>query len=105
MLISNTRYDNEIISFKLLNGDEIVGRVLEYNAIDWKVERPCTVVPSQKGIMLISTLFTTEPDITVHINKNQVLLHAPTAKQVRDYYIQVTTGIQPVSAAILAGGL
>lgn len=105
MLISNTRYDNDVVSFKLLNGDEIVGRVLEDNALDWKIERPCTVVPSQKGIMLISTLFTTEPDITVNISKAQVMLHAPTAKQVKDYYIQVTTGIQPVSAAILAGGV
>jgi hypothetical protein len=101
MLISNSKYDaNDIVTFKLSNGDEIVGKVLEDTGFDWKVERPCTVVPSQKGIMLIASMFTTDPDIKISLSKNHVLIHAPTAKQVKDYYLEVTTGIKPVSGSV-----
>lgn len=101
MLVSKSKYDiNDIVTFKLSNGDEIVGKIVEDEMLEWKVERPCTVVPSQKGIMLIASLFTTDPDIKITLNKSHVLMHAPTAKQVKDHYLEVTTGIKPVSGSI-----
>ena len=104
MFISKSSYDaGDIVTFKLANGDEIVAKLLEDSGMEFKLERPCTVVPSQKGIMMIASLFTTSPDINITINKSHVLFHAPSAKEVQDYYIQTTTGIKPVSASVLAG--
>jgi len=101
MLISNEKYAaGDTVTFKLSNGDEIVGRIIEDSALEWKVERPLTVVPNQKGIMLIASLFTADPDIKITLHKNHVLMHAPSAKQVCDYYIEVTTGIKPVSSGV-----
>ncbi len=106
MLISNNSYAaGDVVSFKLTNGDEIVGRVEQDNADSFRVERPCTVVPSQKGIMLISSLFTSEPDVTVTLSKNHVLYHAPTVKEIQSHYIQVTTGIQTVPAGSVIAGV
>ena len=106
MLISTGKYDaGDIVSFKLANGDELVARIVEETGLEFKLERPCTVVPSQKGIMLISSLLTVEPDIKITLSRNHVMYHASSAKEVQDYYIQVTTGIKPVSASVLAGAV
>ena len=93
------------MSFKLANGDEVVAKVIEDAGLEFKLERPCTVVPSAKGIMLIASLFTADPDLKIVISKAHVLYHAASAKEVQDYYIQTTTGIKPVSASVLAGGI
>lgn len=106
MLISNSKYDKDaLVTFKLANGDEMVSRVAEETDTAYKLERPCTVVPSAKGIMLIASLFTAEPDMKITVAKSHVLFHAPSSKEVEDYYIQVTTGIKPVSAGSIVTGM
>lgn len=106
MLINQTNYsEGDIASFKLLNGDEIVAKIIEVSDTEYRLERPCTVVPSAKGIMLIASLFTAQPDIKVTVAKNHVLLHASTAKEVQDHYLEITTGIKPVTAGKIVTGL
>lgn len=98
LLSKSTKYDaNALVTFKLANGDEIIGRVAEDTDTHYKLERPCTVVPSQKGIMLIASLFTADPDVNITISKSHVLFHAPSAREVQDYYIKTTTGIESIN--------
>ena len=99
MLISkSTKYNaNALVTFKLANGDELVGRVSEETDTHYHIERPCTVVPSQKGIMLIASLFTADPAMDITISKSHVLFHAPSAREVQDYYIKTTTGIESIN--------
>lgn len=106
MLISKSKYEaNDLVTFKLANGDEIVSRIVEETDTDYTLERPCTVVPSQKGIMLIASLFTADPDMKITVSKSHILFHAPSSKEVQDYYIQITTGIKPVTAGSIVTGL
>jgi hypothetical protein len=55
--------------------------------------------------MLISSLFTSQPDFKVTVSKSHVLLHSSTAKEIRDHYIEVTTGIKTVTAGSIVTGL
>lgn len=87
-----------IVSFKLVNGDELVAKVIEENAGSFVVSKPCTVVPSAKGLGLIQSLFTSDLNKSISLDKNHVMLHAVTVKDVEDYYIQTTTGITPATA-------
>lgn len=97
MLVTN-KYDKDTtVTFKLVNGDEIVARVLEETDTTYTVSKPTTVMPSQKGIGLIQSLFTSELEKNIIIDKRHVMMHCKTAKEVENYYIQTTTGIQPVS--------
>jgi hypothetical protein len=106
MLISKSNFgEGDLVSFKLANGDELVGHLAKVSDSEYTIERPTTVVPSQKGIMLIASLFTASPEMTITIRKDHVLFAAITAKEVKDYYIQTTTGIQPVSASVLTGAV
>jgi hypothetical protein len=54
-------------------------------------------MPSQKGLALMQSLFTSDLNKNIVLDKKHVMMHSPTVKDVEDYYIQTTTGIQPVS--------
>jgi hypothetical protein len=102
MLISTQRYDEgDIVSFKLVNGDEIVAKVVNDANDEFVLAKPCTVLPGPKGIGLVQSLFTADVDKKVHINRSHVIMHGPSIKEMRDHYIQTTTGIQPVSSLVL----
>jgi hypothetical protein len=93
MLISKSYAVGDIVSFKIVNGDEIIGRIANDNfANGYEVERPCTVMPSAKGIGLIQSLFT-GTDSKVTLQQQHVIMHSPTIKEMQDHYIQTTTGI------------
>lgn len=98
MLVTN-KYDKDaIVSFKIVNGDEIVAKVVEETDVGYVISKPCTVMPSQKGLALMQSLFTSDLNKNITLDKRHVMLHSPTVKDVEDYYIQTTTGITPVSA-------
>ena len=87
-----------VVSFKIVNGDEIVAKVVEENTNGFIINKPTTVMPSQKGLALMQSLFTSDLNKNITLDKRHVMMHSPTVKDVEDYYIQTTTGIQPVSA-------
>ena len=86
-----------IVSFKIVNGDEIVAKVVEETHDGFTINKPTTVMPSQKGLALMQSLFTSDLNKNITLDKKHVMMHSPTVKDVEDYYIQTTTGIQPVS--------
>lgn len=99
MLISkSTKIDaGDIVSFKLVNGDEIVAKVEEVGTNEYTLNKPCVVVPSQQGLGLMQALFSTDVNVSVQLNKQHVMMSAPTLDQMQNHYIQTTTGIQPVT--------
>jgi hypothetical protein len=97
VLVTN-KYDKDtIVSFKIVNGDEIVAKVIEETDDSFVLSKPTTVMPSQKGLALMQSLFTSDLNKNIVLDKKHVMMHSPTVKDVEDYYIQTTTGIQPVS--------
>jgi hypothetical protein len=98
-MLEKTGYAKDtVVSFKIVNGDEIVAKVVEENANGFIINKPTTVMPSQKGLALMQSLFTSDLNKNITLDKRHVMMHSPTVKDVEDYYIQTTTGIQPVSA-------
>lgn len=97
MLIKKSYEKNDIVGFKMVNGDEIVARILNADSDTWTVSRPCTIIPGPQGIGLMQSLISADINTEVTIGKQHVMLHAPVIKQMEDHYIQTTTGIQTVS--------
>lgn len=97
MLQSNTYAKDTIVSFKLVNGDEIVAKILEETADKFTISKPCTVMPSQQGLGLMQSLFTSDLNTNISLAKSHVMLHATTVDAVQNHYIQTTTGIEPVT--------
>ena len=103
MLVSknNTYGSGDIVSFKLVNGDEIIAKVVGEDMISFTVSRPCTIVPSPQGLGLMQSMFAADINKDIELKKEHVMLHAPVIKQMSDHYFQTTTGIQPVSKGSL----
>ena len=94
MLISKSSIARgEIVSFKLVNGDEIVARIAEITDTGYLLSRPCLVMPSQQGIGLIQALFSADPSRDIEVSKQHVMMAAPTIDQLHSHYIKTTTGI------------
>ena len=97
MLVTN-KYDKDaIVSFKLVNGDEIVAKVMEEADDAYVVSKPCTAIPSHQGLGLLQSLFTSDVNKNIRLEKTHVMMHAPTIEDVRNHYIKTTTGIEPVT--------
>ena len=98
MLVSKSKYaEGDIVAFKISNGDEVIAKIVEENDYHYLVDKPCSVVASQQGIGLMQTLMTGDVSVAISINKNHIIMHSVVIEQVRNMYIQTTTGIQPVT--------
>ena len=78
--------------------DEIVAKIVEDNDDGFVVSKPCTVMPSQQGLGLIQSLFTSELNNNITLGKSHVMMSSKTIEAVKNHYIQTTTGIEPVTA-------
>lgn len=98
MLVTNKYDKDSIVSFKLVNGDEIVAKIVEESDNDFTINKPCTVMPSNQGIGLLQSIFTSDLNKSISLSKNHVMMHAVTMDRMKDHYIETTTGIKPVTA-------
>ncbi len=97
MLVTNKYEKDTIVSFKIVNGDEIVAKVVEETDDGYVITKPATVMPSQQGLGLLQSLFTSDLNKSITLSKTHVMMHAPTVEDVRNHYIKTTTGIEPVT--------
>ena len=93
-----------IYTIKIANGDELVTKVIDIDADgNYIISKPLTVGPTTQGIQMMVSLFTANPDKNYTLNKSQCSMIALARDEVRDSYIEATTGIKPVSNKILMG--
>jgi hypothetical protein len=97
VLVTNKYEKDDIVSFKIVNGDEIVAKIIEETDNAFIVSKPTTVMPSQQGLGLLQSLFTSDLNKNIALSKTHVMMHAPTVEDVRNHYIKTTTGIEPVT--------
>ena len=97
MLVSKGYQEGDIVSFKLVTGDEIVAKIVTTDTDSFEVTKPCTVMPSAQGMGLIQSLFTADADVNVRLQKQHVIMHAPAIDAMQKHYIKTTTGIEPVT--------
>lgn len=98
MLLNKSKYSTgDVIGLKLVNGDEIIAKLVEVKDDHYLLDRPCSIVGGPKGIGLIQAMFSLDPDKSISIHENHVMMTCEAVPQIRDHYFQVTTGIQPVS--------
>ena len=98
MLEKNGYAKDTIVTFKLVNGDEICAKIVSEDHSGFTVNKPCTVMPSQQGLGLIQSLFTSDLNKSITLDRQHVMMHAPTVDDVKNHYIRTTTGIEPATA-------
>ena len=84
----------DIISFKLANGDEIIGKVAEETATDFVLSKPCLAIPSQQGVGLMQAMFTFDPEADVPVSKAHIMMKSPTVEMLKQHYLKTMTGLE-----------
>ena len=94
---------NTVYTFKLLTGEEFVAKLLEINDDHMIIEHPILTVISPQGLQMMPALFSANQEKTVRLNNASWAMIAETRDDVRDSWIQATTGITPVRKQIITG--
>ena len=92
-----------IYTFKLITGEELVAKVTEINPDHMIIEHPILTVLSPQGLQMMPGLFSANMDKTVRLNNSSWAMIAETREDVRNSWIQATTGIAPVTKQIITG--
>jgi hypothetical protein len=98
MLLTNTIY-----TFKLSNGDELVTKIKEIHADHLVIENPILTVLSPKGLQMMPALFSADLQHEMRLNTSSWVLVAETREDVRNSWIEATTGIRPATRQIITG--
>ena len=93
MLIEAPYKVTDIITLKILGGDEVVGRLVEETANDIIINKPHAVMMGQQGFGLAPYVLTAGPDYKISIKHEHIVCVVKTFKGVADEYIKQTSGI------------
>jgi hypothetical protein len=94
---------DEVYSFKLNSGEELIAKVKSLDKDTILVEEPVSVAPNHQGMGLVPSLFTAEPRGLARLNTNSVAIIANTEDNVKMKYLEATTGIKVPSKKIVLG--
>lgn len=94
---------NKIYTFKLQTGEEMVAKILEIYGDHMIIEHPIMTVLSPQGLQMMPGLFSANLDKTVRLNNASWAMIAETREDIRNSWIQATTGIAPVTKQIITG--
>lgn len=94
---------NTVYTFKLNTGEELVAKLLEITPDHMLIEHPILTVISPQGLQMMPGLFSANQDKIVRLNNSSWAMIAETRDDVRDSWIQATTGITPVRKSIITG--
>ncbi len=105
MLLEKSKYtESDVISLKLINGDEILGKYVKEDMVSFTISRPVMLAMTKNGPAMAPIMMTVNPDNDYTINKSAVMFNGTTVKEIAEQYIFQTTGIQPVSAGSIVTG-
>ena len=93
---------DEIYSFKLNSGEELVAKVVNVDSNTITISDPVSIAPTQQGMGLVHSMFTSEHG-NVQLNTNSVALSGNTAESVKTKYIQATTGLTVPDKKVIMG--
>lgn len=94
---------DQIYTFKLNTGEELVARLVETHADHMIIQHPILTVLSPQGLQMMPGLFSANMDKNLRLNTGSWAMIAETRDDVRDSWIQATTGIAPVRKQIITG--
>ena len=93
MLLMKKPYtQGDVVSLKVVNGDELIARFEEETDTTIKINRPLALTMGPQGLGMIPWFFLAEED-TVTLQKSHVFAIAISKKDAADQYMQGTTGI------------
>lgn len=92
MLIEKSFSQGDIVSLKLINGDELIARFDSQNEEQVKIEKPLAITIGPQGLGMMPWMFLSDKE-TITLLKAHIFTIVPSKKDAADQYLQGTTGI------------
>jgi len=96
MLIDKGLTSGSIVTMKLVNGEELIAKLVEETNLGYKISKPLTLSAGPKGLGMVPFLFTVDQEKDILINKESVMVITTTEQEFANQYTQGTTGIAMV---------
>lgn len=93
MLIETPYKKGDVITVRLITGEEVVAGFIEESDTELTVDRPAVVFRSQEGMGLMPLLSTVEPTQKIRLRQNVVMLACKTNQDIASVYTQQVTGL------------
>ena len=93
----------KVYTFKLNSGEEMIAKVIEIGQTNIIITEPVSIAPSQQGMQMIPSMFTAEQRGNVTLNTSAIAFYANTDDNIKDKYIEATTGIKMPDKKIILG--
>ena len=93
MLIETPYKVTDIITLKVLGGDEVVGRLTAIEGSNVTISKPHAVMMGQQGFGLVPYIMTAGPDVKVEFKSEHIFSVVKTFDGVAKEYIKQTSGI------------
>lgn len=92
MLINKSLSTGDVVSIKLINGDELIARFENDNTDEVSISKPLAITIGPNGLGMMPWMFLGEKE-TISLKKNHIFVLIPSKKDAADQYLQGTTGI------------
>lgn len=97
MLITPKYTINDVVTIKMVGGDEIIGKLVDINKgtdlISYTVNYPHVVMMAQQGFGMMPYVLTAEPKSDIVIDARHVITISKTQSAVMKAYFKQTTGL------------
>lgn len=94
MLINRGVGAGEVVTLKLMSGEELIAKYVEETGKGHKLNKPMVLSMGPQGMGMIPFAITVDMEKEITINAAAVIAIETTEKQFADAYIQNTTGIK-----------
>lgn len=94
MLINRGVGAGEVVTLKLMSGEELIAKYVEETGKGHKLNKPLVLSMGPQGMGMIPFAITVDMEKEITINASAVIAIETTEKQFADAYIQNTTGIK-----------
>lgn len=92
MLIEKPLASGDVVSLKLVNGDEIIARLESEDQQSVTVSKPLAITAGPQGLGMIPWIFLGNKE-TITLKREHIFVVVPSKKEAADQYMQGTTGI------------
>jgi hypothetical protein len=92
MLINKGFSSGDVVSLKLINGDELIARFESETLDEITVVKPLAITIGAQGLGMMPWMFLADKD-NITLKKNHIFVIAISKKDASDQYVQGTTGI------------
>jgi len=89
----NNYKENDIVSLKLVSGEEVLGKFKSGDGDIITIEKPLVMMQGPQGLAFGNFFATSKQANGVTISSQQIIAHDLTGDKVKDEYVRVTSNV------------